>query len=249
MENTFLGMKAFRYMKSAAADRCPRCFEIGHTWEVCPERNREQARGRAVQARPHVPRREDEDVPMGESSARPAEPRRPPQNQQQRIEVPRIPPPKAPAGRRAAVPKAGRRGADVHHPDVWLRDWYYYGAGSYNPNMEAIRWMRIDVWRKTEVAARNKGYWLPHGNDYITLELVQDAHARSELCADLTSLARPAAAPAHQAPHCQVSVVNKDCLVRAKELKEEYEGRVTVLNMANAYNPGGGYRTGAGAQE
>ena len=43
-----------------------------------------------------------------------------------------------------------------------------------------------------------------------------------------------------------VRVVSQDCLVAAQELLAAGCSSVAVLNMANAYSPGGGYTTGAG---
>ncbi len=47
----------------------------------------------------------------------------------------------------------------------------------------------------------------------------------------------------------QVVCMKKDCLVQAKDLKEAGASHVCLLNMANETRPGGGYDTGARAQE
>ena len=49
---------------------------------------------------------------------------------------------------------------------------------------------------------------------------------------------------------CNYSVVNADSFTAAKSLKEKYPSKkIMVLNFANPFNPGGGVRVGAVAQE
>lgn len=47
----------------------------------------------------------------------------------------------------------------------------------------------------------------------------------------------------------KIEVIPGDCLEVAIELSEKYGEMPVVLNMANAFKPGGGYRDGSGAQE
>ena len=54
----------------------------------------------------------------------------------------------------------------------------------------------------------------------------------------------------HLFDECNYSVVNADSFTAAKSLKEKYPSKkIMVLNFANPFNPGGGVRVGAVAQE
>ncbi len=101
---------------------------------------------------------------------------------------------------------------------------------------------RIDVWENTLSAVKSGGYTLPDGTP-VTLCLSRDPSAISffysdPFTPDFHSLASEAA----------VTVGSGDCLDAAKAWREEGL-EVCVLNMANAYNPGGGVIGGSGAQE
>lgn len=54
--------------------------------------------------------------------------------------------------------------------------------------------------------------------------------------------------PSKSAKQCTLSVKALDCLDAAEEFVKQGK-KVAVLNMANQFGPGGGYRHGAGAQE
>lgn len=59
---------------------------------------------------------------------------------------------------------------------------------------------------------------------------------------------KAAATPVTEELNLFISVIPEDCLVAAKNLAKN-GGSVAVLNMANQFQPGGGYGYGAGAQE
>jgi uncharacterized protein (TIGR02452 family) len=93
--------------------------------------------------------------------------------------------------------------------------------------MTSIRQLRVLIWLQTE-------NWIFHaGNDWGN---------------PVTEFVRLGRAPLDSVGRPEVTVRSADILEVAGELS--YEGtRVAVLNMANAKKPGGGVRSGAGAQE
>ena len=62
------------------------------------------------------------------------------------------------------------------------------------------------------------------------------------------AVAAAAAVAAVAATPMRVSVIEGDCVAAAIELRRR-GFRVAMLNMANAYSPGGAWENGAGAQE
>lgn len=127
----------------------------------------------------------------------------------------------------------------AHDPLRWREAFVAAGDGTADPDMRKIRALRALVWLQTEKAIK---------------------------CAlrDPPLLSYPLARPApttrlfHGAAHggseseatSAVEVWNMDVLEAAGKLHvDEGQRAVAVLNMANAFAPGGGFRQGAGAQE
>lgn len=117
--------------------------------------------------------------------------------------------------------------------EKWLDE--FHGFGHYHT-------IRKRVWENTLAAVRAGGYTLPDGTE-VKLLLSSDPTTMSffyskPFTADFTPLPGSAL----------VTVGPEDCLDAAKALREQGH-EVAVLNLANAYTPGGGVRGGAGAQE
>lgn len=66
---------------------------------------------------------------------------------------------------------------------------------------------------------------------------------------DTAALRAAGAVPLALADVAPVAVVRGDCVDAAARLAADAQGRVALLNMASPRRAGGGYRTGAGAQE
>lgn len=118
-----------------------------------------------------------------------------------------------------------------HSPSDWLTAFHAAGDGTDTPDMVSIRQLRVLIWKQTE----NLMQWMDLHLDQAPETCVVQLPAGSPV--DFCS--------AGMLP-VQVQVRNADVL----EVASEYTDlRVAVLNMASAQFPGGGFRTGSGAQE
>ena len=162
----------------------------------------------------------------------------------------------------------------IHQPQVWLQR--AKEAGYMDGDMARERGavmtpregrghllaeLRSQIWLQTDHCLKVRGYDLPSG-EWITLKLAPNTTKESwkmnvynwgvamkdglrykvRLYTDLERPALP------NDVTCQVMVEQEDCLTVAEARVAAGES-VAVLNMANAKNPGGGFRRGAGAQE
>mmetsp|Transcript_173280 Transcript_173280/g.555758 ORF Transcript_173280/g.555758 Transcript_173280/m.555758 type:complete len:804 (+) Transcript_173280:54-2465(+) len=130
----------------------------------------------------------------------------------------------------------------VHDAELWQQAFRDAGDGTANPNMAAIRQLRTLTWLQTEkvINLAKERHDMPKELPQH-LALADTAH--TELVTLDVSVVRRVefAMP-------QVSVENRDILQVSQELCGS-GCRVGVLNMASAWHPGGGFRSGAGAQE
>lgn len=119
--------------------------------------------------------------------------------------------------------------------EKWKKAFY----DGYDPD---TRYLRREVWRNTLSVVANGGYMSEDGT-VVMLSNGGDPDAVPTFYQrEFHPVFEPLSAPA------QVSVVPDDCLDKAHEWVME-GSEVSVLNMANRRNPGGGVKGGAGAQE
>jgi uncharacterized protein (TIGR02452 family) len=132
--------------------------------------------------------------------------------------------------------------------EAWLRWFDFYSSrGAYNE--AAVRAMRILV-LETTVDAVRRGSYTPQGaRGPISLdqERMRKGVLRSEMHASFTFSEK--LAQRRFTEPAKIVVKECDCIEAALHLKLDKKCNVAVLNMANATRPGGGYKTGAGAQE
>lgn len=125
------------------------------------------------------------------------------------------------------------------------REWMALLYSAEHPkNQFALRQLRQEVYHSTLRCIRFGGYCTESGKD-VALQLNPNIQAE-------TVFYKKEIAPNKDAPKfdMKIDVVQKDCLVVARQLVEEYgSDKVCVLNMANRHNPGGGVFDGIHAQE
>lgn len=118
-------------------------------------------------------------------------------------------------------------------------------ARRYNSSADrnALRTMRIDVFTHTQSIARQGFYRIEDTKINLPSEIVFNMEKETRFYDEEIHLPRN-----NRNYDTSFSVVNEDCLVEARRLKEMVYN-VAVLNMASRQNPGGGVLSGAGAQE
>jgi uncharacterized protein (TIGR02452 family) len=132
--------------------------------------------------------------------------------------------------------------------NVWLR-WFEHHASRDAYNEAAVRAMRVLTLETVIDCVRRGWYQPPDGAPRVTFdrERIRAAVRRSEQFASF-QFTEKLAARRFTEP-AKIVVKEVDCIEAALHLKLDKGCNVCVLNMANATRPGGGYKTGAGAQE
>mmetsp|Transcript_13588 Transcript_13588/g.38648 ORF Transcript_13588/g.38648 Transcript_13588/m.38648 type:complete len:342 (+) Transcript_13588:230-1255(+) len=134
---------------------------------------------------------------------------------------------------------AGQLSEREHDAAAWRQAFREAGDGTQCPDMTRIRGLRRLIWEQTENVIRlSKRAKPPPGLPHVPL----DPPARTERVV-LGSLG-----PAPASGACRARVEQRDLLEVAGEYAAEGHS-VAVLNMACAFCAGGGFRSGAGAQE
>jgi len=129
------------------------------------------------------------------------------------------------------------------NPESWLLSFHA-------PNAD-YRGLRKLVWENTLRVVKDGGYILPDGTPVSIAETENKRLITGEsyMQAYTKLYSDPVYADCEENPvPTQITVVSDDCLDTAHKWVEEGLS-VTVLNMANRQNPGGGVIYGAGAQE
>ena len=162
----------------------------------------------------------------------------------------------------------------LHSPERWLQEFNSYGNGTDRPQMGQIRAMRLIIQHQTFAVCRASKYfavdssWSQAGTtdvpEGVPPRTPREFHmgaakpretrlwrAPPEAGATARTAAPGAAGGAAEGCWSFAQVRSTDCLEQARAMSEECSGdeRVAVMNMANAYTPGGGFRAGCGAQE
>lgn len=151
--------------------------------------------------------------------------------------------------RRVPVPDhktAGRAGFDA---EGWLAA-HQRALASRDTDM--ARGLKMDIALDTIDCAKQRAYTLRDGT---RIDIATERQVRDSVCAttlytprDVRRAAAAAAVDAYDVP-AVCEVVRGDCLKAAIALKTERGLNPAVLNMASSRRPGGGYKTGAAAQE
>lgn len=124
-----------------------------------------------------------------------------------------------------------------HEPALWKEAFSRAGDGTSQPDMQVIRALRALIWSQTEKAI------------HCCLQRTPPFHNYPLHLTPRTQMYRlPSKANRPHGAQPIVEVEEMDVLVAAQRLTRE-GFKVAVLNMAAADCPGGGFRSGAGAQE
>ena len=126
--------------------------------------------------------------------------------------------------------------------DLWLRAWH---AALAKSDFAVIKSLRLFVQLNTIHASHLGAYFLPEGTKVgLPNDMVYQSVRGTQLYDCIPKIPKEPAVPLDTC----FQVVNEDCLVAAMHLAEQGLDPA-VLVLASAYNPGGGYMQGAGAQE
>ena len=120
---------------------------------------------------------------------------------------------------------------------TWL---VHFAARSTGPNY--YRDLRKEVFHNTVEIIRERCYKSISGNEII---LNNDKHQNSVFYPDTRLISFPTSSAAYDT---KIYTLEADCLETSR-LLQLMGYNPAVLNMANAYNPGGGVTKGSGAQE
>jgi uncharacterized protein (TIGR02452 family) len=150
----------------------------------------------------------------------------------------------------------------VHEPNQWIQ-YFTQFTSKATLNRNGISSMRILIMNQTMDACKFGKYDMYEKNDSNSIVTVQldktslyNAGANTRMIhsdsdeEELTE-ARKKRLYNSMDSTMEVKVMIGDCLEAALLLKQQYgnDYPVAVLNMADAYTPGGGYKCGSGAQE
>lgn len=151
--------------------------------------------------------------------------------------IPLIHAPKNSAAHRLAV-KKNYRYMPTDCPLTWDADAWLKSFRAYEADYRAVR---REVWENTRAIVEDGGYTLPNGDSVLFADRHTKRYSQFYFEPFTASFERLTTPP-------EITVVADDCLdVARKWISEGLE--VSVLNMANRRNPGGGVTSGAGAQE
>ena len=126
--------------------------------------------------------------------------------------------------------------------ELYLKAWY---AALAKSDFAIIKSLRLFVQLNTIHASHLGAYFLPEGIKVgLPKDMIYQSVRGTQLYECTPQIPKEPATPLDTS----FQVVNEDCLVAAMNLLEQGLDPA-VLVLASAYNPGGGYMEGAGAQE
>eukprot|EP01090_Pellita_catalonica_P001727 TRINITY_DN11476_c0_g1_i4.p1 TRINITY_DN11476_c0_g1~~TRINITY_DN11476_c0_g1_i4.p1 ORF type:complete len:292 (-),score=45.75 TRINITY_DN11476_c0_g1_i4:145-1020(-) len=141
--------------------------------------------------------------------------------------------------------------ADTCFDPVQWRNWFERHTSAEKRNRKCISGMRLVVQNQT-IKAFTKGHYLcADGSTKINLNLESIRSLSNTTLYSLSDFDTEKGSSDLPPKSCKlesVTVVNADCLKTALDYVDK-GFKTMVLNMANQSTPGGGYKSGSGAQE
>eukprot|EP00298_Acanthocystis_sp_HF-20_P008687 c17835_g1_i1.p1 GENE.c17835_g1_i1~~c17835_g1_i1.p1 ORF type:complete len:170 (-),score=54.47 c17835_g1_i1:21-482(-) len=131
---------------------------------------------------------------------------------------------------------------NLHNPGVFSRLFNKNGSGTKSPNIKGLKQLRVLVLQQTFNACKRGYYHLPNRK---SVELKLTPPRTISIPFDPQFFETKSENNLNEI----VEIWEGDCFDAARLLLDSGYQKVAVLNMASATNPGGGYRSGAGAQE